>query len=63
MNTASTTTKAVNDYRTGALLGTIEMSDERLAKYEANAQRDTGTIRADDVLFFLRLHRQLARVL
>jgi len=41
---------SVNDYKTGRLLGTVELSAERLDRYEAAAQQPQGIISAGDVL-------------
>lgn len=50
-------TMKVNDYKTGEILGKIELSDEQVAKYEANAQQPQGIIRAGDVMSAADLDR------
>jgi hypothetical protein len=45
------TTRIIRDYNTAKALGEIEMSDKKYAQYVADADRDTGAIKAGDLCY------------
>lgn len=57
MKNKKMSTMNVNDYKTGNSLGTVELTSEQIANYEANAQQPQGIIRAGDVLSAADLSR------
>lgn len=50
MTMTTTTTMTVSDYATGAILGRVELTAERVAAYGAAAQQPQGIVRAGAVL-------------